>query len=125
MQKSYYLAPISRELYLKISILKSMMYCGMVWGLYHQGWAMMREQEEHIFPFWLNPTQAKKYAEKHWPQYEPRKISSKDFKDSLLPTLNRLKVKPALCHHSSLTFKLNTQLMRLFFFQDSQHLAYA
>ena len=125
MKQAYQLTPISRELYLKISILKSMMYCGMVWGLYHQGWAIMREHDENIFPFWLNPAQAQKYAKKHWPNYTARKINPQDFKDSLLPTLNRFKVKPALCYHSSLRFKLNPQLMRALFFQDKQQISFA
>ena len=117
MKHSYQYAPINRELYLKITVLKSMMYCGVVWGLYHQGWAMMRDQEDHVFPFWLNPTQARKYAEKHWPHYQPRKITPQDFKESLLPTLSRLKVKPALCY-PNFKLKLNQHMMRALFFQD-------
>ena len=41
---------------------------------------MMRDQEDCIFPFWLNPLDAKNYAQQHWPDYIPRKINSEDLK---------------------------------------------
>ena len=111
---------IPKDLFFKITLLKSMMYCGVLWGLYHQhGWAMMSDQEDFIFPFWLNNVQAYKYAQLHWPNYVPRKITSQDFQNSLLPTLTRLKVTPALCNSTSKKFKLTTQQMRHLFFLDS------
>ena len=114
------LQPTPKDLFFKITILKSMMYCGVLWGLYHQqGWAMMSDHEDFIFPFWLNGLQAQKYAEHHWPNYMPRKITSADFQDLLLPTLTRLNVTPALCNSSSQKFKLTTQQMRHFFFAES------
>ena len=114
------LQPIPKDLFFKITILKSMMYCGVLWGLYHQqGWAMMSDHVDFIFPFWLNGLQAQKYAEHHWPNYMPRKITSADFQDLLLPTLTRLNVTPALCNSSSQKFKLTTQQMRHFFFAES------
>lgn len=119
--KSLHLIP--KDLFFKITLLKSMTYCGVLWGLYHQqGWAMMSDQEDFIFPFWLNSAQAHNYAQLHWPDYTPRKITPKDFQESLLPTLTRLKVTPALCNSSSRKFKLTTQQMRHFFFSESlQH----
>ena len=119
MSTIYQFSPISRELYLKIAILKSMSYCGVVWGLYDRGWAMMRDPADHIFPFWLSEAQAQRYADLHWPHYHPRRINPSDFKDALLPTLTRLKVKPALCHSPSFKFKLNAQLMQHIFFEQS------
>jgi hypothetical protein len=96
-----------------------MMYCGVLWGLYHQGWAIMSDHEDNIFPFWLNGVQASRYAKRHWPHYTPRKITPEDFQKSLLPTLTRLKVIPALCNSSSQTLKLTTQQMRHFFFTEN------
>lgn len=125
MQITSNVRPMSRELYLKLCVLKSIMYAGIVWGLYHQGWAIMRDQDDFIFPFWLNAAQAQKYAQSHWPQYEPCKISLQDFKESLLPTLSRLKVIPALCHQANLKFKFNTQLMHMFFFQNQHNVGLA
>jgi hypothetical protein len=118
MSSIYQFAPISRELYLKITILKSMSYCGVVWGLYHDGWAMMRDSSDHIFPFWLSANQAQRYADLNWPHYQPRRISPKDFKHALLPTLNRLQVKPALCYTTTSKLKLNPLLMQHMFFDN-------
>ena len=114
------LKPAAQDIHMKISILKSMMYCGVLWGLYHQGWAMTSDQDDFIFPFWLNGVQAYKYAKKHWTNYTPRQISPQDFQYCLLPTLSRLKVTPAMCHCSSQQFKLTTQQMKHFFFNDAQ-----
>lgn len=120
MKQISQLQPIAKDLFFKITILKSMMYCGVLWGLYNQGWAIMSDQDDFIFPFWMNSAQAYKYAEVHWPSYTPRKITPTDFQKSLLPTLTRLKVIPALCNSSSQKFKLTTQQMRHFFFADVQ-----
>ena len=57
--------PICKEFLLKITMLKSMMNCGELWGAYHKGWAMMRDHEDCIFPFWLNPLDAQNYAQQH------------------------------------------------------------
>ena len=116
MKKLVNFQPVSKQLILQISILKTMMYCGVLWGLYHEGWAIKSEQNENIFPFWLNSTQAYRYAKIHWPQYQPRKISSEDFEQSLLPTLTRFNVVPALFNSSTRKFKLSTAQMRHFFF---------
>lgn len=122
MKKYFKLHPVSKQFILQISILKSMMYCGVLWGLYHEGWALKTEQgEENIFPFWLNPTQALRYAKAHWPNYQPRKISPKDFEESLLPTLNRLKVKPTLYGSSAKVFKLSALQMKQFFFNENDY----
>ncbi|MPW43108.1 DUF2750 domain-containing protein [Acinetobacter guerrae] len=110
------LHPVSKDLIIKISILKTMMYCGTLWGLYHQGWAIKSDQDDFIFPFWLNGVQAHRYAKKHWPNYVPKKITPKDFQESLLPTLTRLNVTPALFNSNHRKFKLSTQQMRHFFF---------
>ncbi len=117
MKKFTQLQPISKELTIKISILKTLMYCGVLWGLYNQGgWAIRADQESYIFPFWLNPVQAFRYAQIHWPHYTPKKITPKDFEESLLPTLTRLNVTPALFSSASQKFKLSTQQMKHFFF---------
>ena len=118
MKKYIQLQPISNELFIKISILKSLMYCGVLWGLYHNGWAMKSDSEEVYFPFWLNAVQAHQYAKIHWPHYTPKKITPKDFKESLLPTLTRLNIKPALFNSSSRKFKLSTSQMDHFFFRN-------
>ena len=103
--KSLHLIP--KDLFFKITLLKSMTYCGVLWGLYHQqGWAMMSDHEDFIFPFWLNSAQAHNYAQLHWPDYTPRKITPQDFQESLLPTLTRLK---------------NTEQIRHFFFSEYLH----
>ena len=47
--------------------------------------------------------------------YKPRKITPKDFHESLLPTLTRLKVTPALFNSSHRKLKLSTQQMHHFF----------
>ena len=119
MKKYIHLQPISNELFLKISVLKSLMYCGVLWGLYHEGWAMKSDQNEVFFPLWLNSVQAFQYAKIHWPHYTPRKITPKDFEESLLPTLKRLNVKPALFNSSSRKFKLSTTQMHHFFFNNN------
>ncbi len=116
MKKYIHLQPISNEFLIKISILKSLMYCGVLWGLYHDGWAMKSGSDEVYFPFWLNAVQAHQYAKIHWPNYTPRKITPKDFRESLLPTLTRLNIKPALFNSSSRKFKLSTLQMDHFFF---------
>lgn len=117
MKKYLKLHPVSKQFILQITILKSMMYYGVLWGLYHNGWAIKTEQDEdNIFPFWLNSTQAYRYAQNHWPDYQPRKINPQDFEKLLLPTLNRLKVRPALFGSSNQIFKLSTLQMKHFFF---------
>ncbi|MFW1736111.1 MULTISPECIES: DUF2750 domain-containing protein [unclassified Acinetobacter] len=118
MKKYIHLQPISNELFIKISILKSLMYCGVLWGLYHDGWAMKSGSNEVYFPFWLNAVQAHQYAKTHWPHYTPRRITPKDFRDSLLPTLTRLNIMPALFNSSSRKFKLSTSQMEHFFFHS-------
>ena len=96
-----------------------MMYCGVLWGLYHkEGWAIMSDHEDFIFPFWLSNAQAHKYAQQHWSNYTPKKITPQDFQNFLLPTLTRLRVIPALCNASNQKFKLTTQQMRHFFFSE-------
>ena len=123
MYKILKLQPISNHLYLKINILRGMMYCGIRWGLYNteqQGWAMTSDHDDYVFPFWLNGLQAHKYAKKHWPNYTPKRITPKDFENSLLPTLTRLKVTPALCNASNKKLKLTTQQMLHFFFSTQQ-----
>lgn len=110
------LQPVSKDLMIKIYILRTMMYCGVLWGLFDEGWAIKSDQEDFIFPFWLNGVQAHRYAKTHWPNYKPRKITPKDFHESLLPTLTRLKVTPALFNSSHRKLKLSTQQMHHFFF---------
>ncbi|MCU4414914.1 DUF2750 domain-containing protein [Acinetobacter sp. WU_MDCI_Axc73] len=119
------LNPVSKDLIIKISILKTMMYCGTLWGLYHQGWAIKSDQDDFVFPFWLNGVQAHRYAKKHWPNYVPRKITPQDFQNSLLPTLTRLNVTPALFNSNQRKFKLSTQQMRHFFFAPAANLKIA
>lgn len=116
MSQINHFQPISKDLFFKINILKTMMYCGVLWGLYHDGWAMTKDEDDFVFPFWLNGLQAHKYAKKHWPSYTPKRITPKDFETALLPTLTRLKVTPALCNSSNQKLKLTTLQMRHFFF---------
>ncbi len=121
MKKYVKLQANTKDRLLKISILKSMMYCGVLWGLYNpeqQGWAIKTDQSDYIFPFWLSSLQAIQYAKIHWPSYVPRKITPQDFEDSLLPTLTRFKVIPTLFNHKSSKFKLSTAQMRHFFFNQ-------
>lgn len=120
------LQPATKDFILKISILKTMMYCGVLWGLYHpehEGWAIKLENSEHIFPFWMNSIQAIQYAKVHWPHYVPKKITPKDFENSLLPTLTRLQVIPALFNHKHRRFKLSTAQMHQFFFGNQTKIA--
>ena len=125
MYRFNHFQPVSRELMIKISILKTMMYCGVLWGLYHQGLAIKSDHDGHVFPFWLNGVQAHRYAKAHWKNYTPRKITPKDFHESLLPTLTRLQVEPALFNSSHRKFKLSTQQMQHFFFMQHQSVATA
>ena len=40
-----------------------MMYCGVLWGLYHQGWAIKSDHDgHHVSHFSLNGVQAHRYA---------------------------------------------------------------
>lgn len=113
------LQPIDADLCFKMTVLKSMMYCGVLWGLYHpdhQGWAMTADENDYIFPFWLSANQADRYAAQRWPTYRARRISPKDFEDSLMPTLTRLNVTPALYNTNSQKIKLTTIQMKHFFF---------
>ena len=112
------LHPVTQDLFLKVTILKSMMYCGVLWGLYHQGWAMTQDQEDFIFPFWLSVQQAERYAQKHWPQYQARKITSENFNSALLPTLQRLNIQPTLYRSDRHRLKLSAAQMQSWFFQD-------
>lgn len=120
MRHFIHFQPVPKDLIIKISILKTMMYCGALWGLYHQGWAIKSDEESFIFPFWLNGVQAHRYAQKHWPNYTPKKITPQDFQTSLLPTLKRLNVTPALFSSSQCKFKLSTWQMSHFFFVKSR-----
>lgn len=120
MRHFIHFQPVPKDLIIKISILKTMMYCGTLWGLYHQGWAIKSDEESFIFPFWLNGVQAHRYAQKHWPNYTPKKITPQDFQTSLLPTLKRLNVTPALFSSSQCKFKLSTWQMTHFFFVKSR-----
>lgn len=125
MKSFVQIQPPSKRSLLKIAILKTMMSCGVVWGLYHpkhKGWAIRSVEGEHIFPFWLSSIHALHYAKVHWPSYEPRQISSQDFIESLLPTLSRFEVSPALYNHQHKHFKLSLEQMRLLFFQAPMHL---
>ena len=96
-----------------------MMYCGVLWGLYHQGWAITADQSENIFPFWLNSIQALHYARLHWPNYTPRKITPQDFESALIPLLNKFQVTPALYSASGSRMKLSTPQIRHFFFKQN------
>lgn len=116
--------PLPKDLFVKITILKSMMYCGVLWGLYQQGWAMMREQDEYIFPFWLSHSHATQYAQQHWPNYVPKKITPENFESALMPTLTRLNVKPAILYGNRKPLKLTIGQMRHFFF-SAQRLHFA
>lgn len=125
MKKYIKLSAYSKDRLVQISILKTMMYCGVLWGLYSpelQGWAIKTEYDEHIFPFWLSSLQAIQYAKIHWPHYVPRKITPHDFEVSLLPTLTRFKVTPTLFNHKSLRFRLSSAQMRHFFFNHQPSL---
>lgn len=108
--------PLPKDLAVKITILKSMMYCGVLWGLFHEGWGMMRDQDETLFPFWLNSSHAANYAKENWPNYTPRKITPEDFEQALLPTLHRLNVTPVLVRGSGKQIKLTIGQVRHFFF---------
>ncbi len=111
--------PVSKQFFIHLSILRTMMYCGVLWGLYDQGWAIKSEQDERIFPFWFNSIQALQYAQSHWPHYHPRRITPQDFEASLLPTLKRFNVSPALFISSTRKFNLSTLQMRHFFFNHA------
>ncbi|ALH95935.1 DUF2750 domain-containing protein [Acinetobacter equi] len=119
MHKIQYLRPLPKEHFLKISILKFLMYTGSLWGLYYNGWAMTSDQDDHIFPFWLTSLQAKKYSKKYWPNYSPRKITPENFQQALLPTLNRLNALPTL-YHTGQRFKLSCHQMAYLFFNQPQ-----
>ena len=119
MKKYTAIPPVSREAYIKISIFKSMMYCGVLWGLYNEGWAITTDQGSNIFPLWFNSVQALQYAKQHWPQYTPRKINPKDFKNSLLPLLLKMEVVPVLYNASNPKFKLSTPQFQHFFFKQN------
>lgn len=110
--------PLPNDLAVKLTILKSMMYCGVLWGLFHEGWAMMRDHDETLFPFWLNSSHATNYASKHWPNYRPRKITPEDFEQSLIPILRRFNVTPVLVRGSGKQIKLTIGQMRHFFFAE-------
>lgn len=121
MKTLTHLEPVSKELILKISILKTMMYCGVLWGLYYQqGWAITLDAQDFIFPFWLSALEANRYAKQHWHHYTPKKITPEEFENALLPTLTRLKVTPALFNTSDHSFKLSTLQMHHFFFRHTQ-----
>ena len=113
-----FLQPVTQDLFLKVTILKSLMYCGVLWGLYHQGWAMTQDQDDFIFPFWLSAQQAQRYAKQHWPHYQARQISPDNFNSALLPTLQRLNVRPTLYRSDRHRLKLSTAQMQSWFFQD-------
>lgn len=113
--------PIDTDISLHIHMLKTIVYSGALWGLYHQnhqGWAIKSEDDLCIFPFWFSAAQANKYASKHWPHYIARKITPKDFKTSLLPTLKRLNVTPILFNHRGRRFQLNAELLQIEFFNS-------
>ena len=118
MQVSPVYKPISKDLFLKVGLFKSMMYCGVLWGLYKDGWAMSRHQDDPIFPFWLSAAHAEHYAKAYWPNYTVRKIDPKDFNNALLPTLQRLNVIPALYTAKGLKIKLTALQMSQFFFSS-------
>lgn len=114
--------PIDSDASLQIYMLKTIMYSGALWGLYHHnhhGWAIKSEDDECIFPFWFSAEQANKYARKHWPQYYARKITPHDFKTSLAPTLRRLNVIPILFNHKGRRFKLTAELLQVLFFNPN------
>lgn len=113
-----FLEPVTQDLFLKVTILKSMMYAGVLWGLYRQGWAMTQDQDDFIFPFWLNAQQAQHYATQHWPQYQARRISSENFYTALLPTLRRLNIRPTLYRSHQQRLKLSVVQMQSWFFDD-------
>ena len=115
--------PVQKNIFPKIIILKSLMYCGALWGLFHEGWAMLRDQEEVIFPLWLNPIHAQTYAEKHWPNYTPTKITPDDFNQALVPTLTRLNLSPALFDTGTKLKVTIAQLQQFIFSSQRLHFA--
>lgn len=122
MKSFVQIQPSSKISIFKVNVLKTMMYCGVLWGLYHpeqHGWAIRKIDQEHIFPFWLNSVQALHYAKIHWPNYKPRKINAHDFQNSLLPTLKRFEVIPALCHKKDKPLKLSISQMQMLFFKHN------
>ncbi|QIO05777.1 DUF2750 domain-containing protein [Acinetobacter shaoyimingii] len=122
MKKYLKFHPINKEYRFKFSVLKTMTYGGVLWGLYnpmHKGWAIKAEDEINIFPFWISSAQANKYAKLHWPSYSARKISPQDFRESLLPTLKRFNVVPTLFSHKGRRFQFSPHQMYHFFFHPS------
>ena len=118
MNKLTYFYPIAFELIVQFSVLKTLMYGGVIWGLYHpvkNGWAIKTEQNQCLFPFWLSSLHAHNYAQQHWPGYTPRLIRTKDFHQTLLPMLNLLNVIPALFNAHDLKFKLSGLQVQHFF----------
>jgi hypothetical protein len=113
MYRFNHFQPVSKELMIKISILKTMMYCGVLWGLYDQGWAIKSDVDGPVFLLakWCRQSQLCKIKLEN---YKPRKITPKDFHESLLPTLTRLQVEPALFNSSHRKFKLTQQMQHFF-----------
>jgi hypothetical protein len=68
-----------------------------VWGLYRDGWALSRDDDEQVtFPLWPERERAALCATGPWQGYEPAEIPLDDLLEQLLPQLARDQVKPCL-----------------------------
>lgn len=59
-----------------------------VWGLYQDGWALMRDSDGNsYFPLWPAEPYAAQCAASEWAGYQPREIDLDDLFDALIPKL--------------------------------------
>jgi hypothetical protein len=111
MYRFNHFQPVSKELMIKISILKTMMYCGVLWVfMIKVGRLSLMLMDQYSFWLKMSLITCKIKLE----NYKPRKITPKDFHESLLPTLTRLQVEPALFNSSHRKFKLTQQMQHFF-----------
>jgi hypothetical protein len=65
------------------------------WGLYSEGWALAKSDNDNglIFPIWPAPDYAILCAVDNWANYEPKSIDIDDLLDGLLPSLHERKTE--------------------------------
>ncbi|WP_243292304.1 DUF2750 domain-containing protein [Bacillus sp. FJAT-47783] len=68
-----------------------------VWGLYHDGWAMTKDDIGNLLiPFWPKKEFAQYCAKGEWDSYKPEIIELEEFIDEWLPGIKKDGYKPSI-----------------------------
>jgi hypothetical protein len=72
----------SKERY--IHSIKEFVAHSKLWGLYDEGWALLSDEEDIVFPLWPDKYYAEKMCMKDWKNYSPKEIDLDDFLENYI-----------------------------------------